>query len=266
MAYFCYRTESASNIMKIITALVTLLLLNISSSLILSQEKNDSLILLREKRIDSIIKANNGWLEDKSANRMILAPTGRTIKQGQLQIASMVVIPFFAFPTAHIGITDYINVGLGMSIPVGLFYLAPKVRFVKTDYLSMSTGLLWCPAKSSSSYFSSLTIGYVAASFGTQSASLNVGIGYNFTKGLFDKKPVIQVGGDLQVGKGFKLISENWGVIGESVPVLSAGFRFFNDFINFDALAVFVPSKDFPLVFYPLVSLGFNFDTMQKKK
>lgn len=255
--------------MKIIIVLVFLLSFGINSSFILSQEKtasNDSLLLLREKRIDSIIRAKNQWLEDKSDNRMILAPTGRTIKQGQLQVASMVIIPYLAFPTAHIGITDYINVGIGMSVPVGLFYLAPKVRFINAENLSMSAGLLWCPAKNNNSDFTSFTIGYVASSLGTKKASLNIGVGYNFTKDLFDKKPFIQIGGDLQVGKGFKLISENWGIVGESVPILSAGFRLFNDFINFDALAVFVPSKDFPLPFYPLVSLGFNFDTMQKKK
>lgn len=215
---------------------------------------------------DIFLNSDDEWLSDKSDNRMILAPTGRTIKQGQIQIASMVIIPYLAFPTAHFGITDYINVGFGMSVPFGLFYVAPKVRFVKTDYLQLSGGLLWCPSKDNSPDFNSFTIGYIAASIGSKEASVNIGAGYNFTRGLFDKRPVIQIGGEAQVARGFKLISENWGIVGESVPVLSAGIRIFNDFINFDALAVIVPSRDFPLAFYPLVSMGLNFDLINKKK
>jgi hypothetical protein len=244
-----------------------LLIVTILSPVILNAQdsinirSNDSL-----ESIDYFSKSIDEWLSDKSDNRMILAPTGRTIKQGQLQIASMVIIPFLAFPTAHVGITDYINVGFGFSVPFGLFYVAPKVRFLKTEYLSISGGLLWCPAKDNSPDFNSFSIGYIAASIGSQEASLNIGAGYNFTRGLFDKKPVVQIGGDLQVARGFKLISENWGIVGESVPVLSAGIRIFNDFINFDALAVFVPGSDFPLAFYPLVSMGLNFDLINKKK
>lgn len=243
----------------LIVAILTPIILNAQDSII--NRSTDSL-----NSVEYLSKSNDDWLSDKSDNRMILAPTGRTIKQGQLQIASMVIIPYLAFPTAHIGITDYINVGFGMSVPFGLFYVAPKVRFLKTEYLNISGGLLWCPAKDNSPDFNSFSIGYIAASIGTQKASLNIGVGYNFTRGLFDKKPVVQFGGDLQVAGGFKLISENWGIIGESVPVLSAGIRIFNDFINFDALAICVPSSDFPLAFYPLVSIGLNFDLINKKK
>ena len=220
---------------------------------------------LRDKRSDSLFDQPIRLPEDKSDNRMILAPTGRTIKQGQVQIAAMVVIPFLALPTVHVGITDYINVGVGISVPVGLYYFAPKVRFLKTEAISMSAGMLWCPKQESSS-FESFSIAYIASSIGNQDASLNIGVGYNFTEDLFDKKPIVQVGGDVRLGKGFKLISENWVIVGEAIPILSAGFRAFYDFINFDLLAVFVPSKDFPLPFYPIASIGFNFDVLQKKK
>jgi hypothetical protein len=221
--------------------------------------------LLKDKHSDSLFDQPIRLPEDKSDNRMILAPTGRTIKQGQVQIASMVVIPYLAMPTIHAGITDYINVGFGISVPTGLFYFAPKVRFLKTGSLSMSAGMLWCPKQESSS-FESFSIAYIAASIGNEKASLNIGVGYNFTEDLFEKKPIVQVGGDVRLGKGLKLISENWIIVGETIPILSAGFRAFYDFINFDLLAVFVPSKDFPLPFYPIASVGFNFDVLQKKK
>lgn len=220
---------------------------------------------LKDRHSDSLFDQPIRPPEDKSDNRMILAPTGRTIKQGQIQVASMVVIPLIAMPTIHAGITDYINVGFGISVPAGLFYFAPKVRFLKTEAISMSAGMLWCPKQESSS-FESFSIAYIASSIGSQDASLNIGVGYNFTQDLFEKKPVVQVGGDVRLGKGFKLISENWIIVGETIPVLSAGFRAFYDFINFDLLAVFVPSENFPLPFYPIASIGFNFDILQKKK
>ena len=220
---------------------------------------------LKDKHTDSLFDQPIRLPEDKSDNRMILAPTGRTIKQGQIQVATMIVIPILALPTVHVGITDYINVGFGISIPAGLYYFAPKVRFLKTNAISMSVGMLWCPKQETSS-FESFSVAYIASSIGNEKASLNIGVGYNFTQDLFEKKPIVQVGGDVRLGKGFKLISENWIIVGETIPILSAGFRAFYDFINFDLLAVFVPSKDFPLPFYPIASVGFNFDVLQKKK
>lgn len=248
----------------LLSAVFTLLILDVQ---LISQENSISGKMnwsLKEKRSDSLFDRPIPWPHDKSDNRMILAPTGRTIKQGQIQIASMVIVPYLAMPTIHAGITDYINVGFGISVPVGLFYFAPKVRFLKTEAISMSAGMLWCPKQESSS-FESFSIAYIASSIGNQDASLNIGVGYNFTEDLFDKKPIVQVGGDVRLGKGFKLISENWVIVGETIPILSAGFRAFYEFINFDLLAVFVPSKDFPLPFYPIASIGFNFDILQKK-
>lgn len=267
-AYFTYRIETNSYVMRSYIILLSLVFTLFFSGLqLFSQEKSISGKMnwsLKEKRSDSLFDRPIPWPHDKSDNRMILAPTGRTIKQGQIQIASMVVIPYLAMPTIHAGITDYINIGFGVSVPVGLYYFAPKVRFLKTEAVSMSAGMLWCPKQENSS-FESFGIGYIAASIGSQRASLNIGVGYNFTEDLFEKKPIVQVGGDLQVGKGFKIISENWIVVGETIPLLSAGFRAFYDFINFDLLAVFVPDRDFPLPFYPIASIGFNFDILKKK-
>lgn len=202
--------------------------------------------------------------EDPASNRIILAPTGRTIKQGKIQLASLVVIPFAALPIVHVGITDYINLGLGVSLPFGAFYLTPKVRFFNNDFLQISAGMLY--ASASGSEGTGLGIAYISSTIGTSNNAFHFGAGYNFTQDFFLKEPFFEAGGEVSLDKGAKVISENWFFSVSKLSVLSAGLRFYGENLSFDALGIFTVGEDFHNFFYPLFTLAYTFDIMQKNK
>jgi hypothetical protein len=226
-------------------------------------ENNDTSRIV-DVTIDDPVPVKESVFEDPASNRIILAPTGRTIKQGKLQLASMVVIPFAALPIVHVGITDYINLGIGVSLPVGVFYIAPKIRFFNNDFLQISAGMLYAGASGSSG--TGLGIAYVSSSIGTPDNAFHFGAGYNFTQDFFLKEPFFEAGGEVSLGKGSKVISENWFFSESKLSVLSAGLRFYGENLSFDALGVFTVGEDFQNFFYPLFTLAYTFDILQKNK
>jgi len=215
----------------------------------------DTVIVKKESgNSDSLklkLKEKEHTPRDVSDNRMMLAPTGRTMQQGEVQFASMIIIPYAAFPIVHVGVTDFINLGVGFSIPYSAFYFAPKVRVVKTDLLSASIGLLYVP--------SNVGIVYGAVTIDGDIGAFNFGAGYSFSKYYLSKAPLITAGGELRLGPWCKLMSENWFFTESSPPALSLGFRLFSETVSADLMGVFVPSKTSPF-FYPLLTLAYTFN------
>ena len=157
-----------------------------------------------------------------------------------------------------IGITDFLAFSGGMSLFPGaesqLFYLAPKINFLNQENFALSGGILYMSITDESA-----GIAYGVATFGKSSAAATVGLGWGFVEGDFSSKPMVVLGGELQVSGSIKLITENWIPPGDSGALVSLGVRFFgaNLAADFGFLTSTEASGDFP--FLPWIGFAYNF-------
>ena len=197
---------------------------------------------------------------DPNRTRLLFAPTARTLPKGKGYFS---VYEIF-FPMAAVGITDFITLSGGISLFPGIerqiLYFAPKVRFFEVEKSTLSGGLLYMVLPGSDG--GTLGILYGVYTYGTSSSALTVGLGWGLEDGEFSKKPLIVLGGELQIARSTKLITENWLLPGEAGTVLSLGIRFFGsrlaaDFGLITHTDILKDAEGFP--FLPWIGFAYNF-------
>jgi len=201
-------------------------------------QETDSLITFRtisgiemkiEKNLITDISFSRGEIVDgkfqrfdPNRSRLFFGPTARTLEQGKGYFAAYeIFLPFLA-----IGITDYISLSGGMSLVPGaeqqMFYIAPKVRFLKFESFSFAGGIIFAGFDESE-----FGIAYGVTTIGSERAALSLGIGWGYEDWEFSNTPTILIGGEVQVSNSVKLLSENWII--SDVGIISFGLRFFGD-------------------------------------
>ena len=105
-------------------------------------------------------------IPDPNESRMLLGPTGKTLKGGKAYISMATFFPYFTiplfFPFSSFGITDYINIGAGASIWPPVFYIAPKIRPLSTKNINLSFGFAYAQTYT----FEDISDAYNAGLFG----------------------------------------------------------------------------------------------------
>lgn len=195
---------------------------------------------------------------DPNRTRLFLAPTGRRLRQGTGYFADY----FLFFPTLAYGFTDFFSAGAGMSLIPGatkqLFYLAPRLAFELAPNAAVAAGMLLMGVPDEGG----LSLGYAVGTFGSESEALTLGAGLPLDRDV-SRKPVLLIGGELQVGNAMKLIAENWiFTSGSGTAIFSAGVRFWGRRVAADAAIVtshdlltdiegfpFIPWIDFSVFF-----------------
>jgi len=197
------------------------------------------------------------WKKDPNRTRMLFAPTARPLKTGQGYFS---VYEIF-FPFVAVGVTDFISLAGGMTLVPGasnqLFYVAPKITPIHLDQFDLATGVLYIliPEESENA-----GIVYGVTTYGSEKASLTVGLGWGFLGSDFSNKPVAVLGGDLRLSGKTKLITENWLIPNSDVSLVSLGIRFFGENLAADFGLVYPAGADiegFP--FLPWVGFAYNF-------
>jgi hypothetical protein len=199
---------------------------------------------------------------DPNGSRLILGPTARPLDRGTGYFAAYEI--FFTY--LSVGVADFLSLGGGMTLVPGasgqVFYLAPKLAMATKDGMySGAVGALYMNTTTGTG--DGVGIVYGIGTYGTPRAGLTFGLGYGYAAGEFADKPVVVIGGEVQAGNSFKLITENWFPIDSDVSILSFGFRFFGDNLAAD-LGFFYPmnkgsgiSEGFP--FIPWLGFAYNF-------
>jgi hypothetical protein len=177
------------------------------------------------------------WTEDPNRTRLlVLAPTGRTLDQGEGYISSFwVFLPFVSY-----GITDRITLSGGTPLlpeVIGrVVYLAPKVGVYSRPGLDLAVGSLAFFATEEVDE-GSVGLLYGVGTFGGPDRSISAGAGWAFAFGSGDSwvgdEPVLLLGGEYRVRRNLKLITENYLVPGGE-GILSGGIRFFGERLSVD--------------------------------
>jgi len=183
-----------------------------------------------------------GWTESETRpnrTRLLMLPTARALNAGE---AYLMDINFF-FPSANIGLTDFINLGGGMSffpwapLEEQVKYLTGKVRVLSFDNISLAlAGTMYSIPDNDHDY----GMGWAVTTLGPITHSLTVGLGYGYYDGELLRLPGIAIGGEVAVARDASLVAEAWFIDREST-YFSGAWRFVGKRLSVDvgwALAV----------------------------
>ncbi len=196
---------------------------------------------------ETAIKNGKYWFPDPNHTRLYFAPTGRTLGKGNGFFHDI----YLFFPGFAYGVTDFLDIGGGVSIFPGvdaenqLFYLAPKVGLGGKGNFHLAAGAFILSSPSfmdeGEGVFTAL---YAAGTVGPPGKSFTLGLGYARVGDGWGDKPLVFVGGDFRLSRRLSFVTENWLIPGLKSPLLSYGFRFFSRKMTVD------------LAFYNIVGEG----------
>lgn len=213
-------------------------------------------ILEMEIISDKIVKGEL-WIKDPNRTRLLFAPTGRALNAGQGYFSTYeIFFPFFAY-----GVTDFFSIAGGMTLIPGaeeqLLYFAPKITPLQTKYFNLAAGALFIKVPDEEE---GAGIVYGVSTYGKEDLAVTLGIGFGFSGGDFASNTIITVGGEVQISKSMKLITENWIIPNNDVHLISLGVRFFGKSLAAD-LGLIYPAGSEPngFPFIPWVGFAYNF-------
>lgn len=217
-------------------------------------------LIAKRKEISSKIVEGKVWRADPNQTRLFFAPTGRALKGGQGYFS---VYELF-FPFIAVGVTDYITLAGGLSLFPGadqqLLYLAPKITPLQLDKFDLSAGLLYIFVPNNEE---DAGIFYGVGTYGNETASLTLGIGFGFSGGDVEDKPVFAVGAELRSSNSVAFITENWFIPeNDEFQIVSFGLRFFGENLAADFGLIHplgADTRGFP--FLPWLGFAYNFGT-----
>ncbi len=205
--------------------------------------------------------------DDPNGTRLMFAPTGRPLGRGEGQFSDYYVL----FPGFSYGLTDNVSLLGGVSVIPGLgldeqaLYVAPRVAFAASKKTSLSAGVLFATAGSDTDRVGA-GIAFGVGTFGSRQASLTAGLGFGFvtTEGEFERadRPIVMLGGELQLSDSAALISENWLILGEvewDQQPFGLALRLFGERLSVDVGVILVGEvlkEGFPV---PWVSFSYGF-------
>lgn len=191
--------------------------------------------------------------EDPNNTRLLFAPTGRSLRRGEVYLGVYEV----SMPFVQVGITDRISFGGGTPLVFGFdesqrpFWITPKVQVFSGDRLHVAAGVFHGFSVSGDGL--GIAYGVVTRDGDTGSVSLGAGMGYT-SEG--NRGGVFMVGADAPLRRNMKLITENY--LWKSGGVGSLGVRFFGDNLSAD-LAVGIVFTDDGIFGAPVVNFVYHF-------
>ena len=190
---------------------------------------------------------------DPNYTRLMFAPTGRPLRQGDGYFFSHWVI----FPGVAYGFNDRLGVAAGLSVIPGvgldeqILSLAPKVGLYDSDDTALSAGVLYLRVRGDAagrdkSFTCGLGLGYIAE----EDEAVD-----------FAEHPVLLLGGNIRLSETMALVSENWIITGQDRGLdeqpLGIALRFLGSRIAVDAGAILLLEEEgFP---FPWLSFVYNF-------
>jgi hypothetical protein len=197
--------------------------------------RRDQIASLRP--VDGEVRGGEFLPADPNHTRLFFGPTGRALPRGQVYFG----VYEFLLPFVQVGVTDRISVGGGTPLVFFFdedgfdrpFWLTPKVQVFNGKAVQASVGVFQGFGGGESA-----GIAYGVVTGGSKMASVTGGVGVAYNSDG-DRTVVVMAGGDRQVGRRVKLVTENY-VWQSGAGIVSAGVRFFGDRLSAD-VALGVP-------------------------
>jgi hypothetical protein len=193
--------------------------------------------IMSVREIGNPVVAPNGevWLPDPGVTRLLFAPTGRMLAQGDgyFSNAYLFFLGFFQAPS------DRVTIGGGMSIipsddflENNAYYLMPKVGLVQSERVNVAVGGLVGVVPGADG--ASGGIAYGVATLGARESNLTLGAGYGFNDDEVMDTPLLMLGLYQRLSRRTAFVSENYVLPGEDPIVFSYGLRFFGEKLSVD--------------------------------
>ena len=193
---------------------------------------------------------------DPNDTRLFFGPTGRALPRGQVYFG----VYEFLLPFVQVGVTDRISIGGGTPLVFFFgdegfdrpFWITPKVQVFGGRRVQASVGVFQGFGGGTSA-----GIGYGVVTGGSRTGSVTGGLGVAYN-GDGDRTVIMMAGGDRQVGRHVKLVTENY-VWQSGNGIVSAGVRFFGERLSAD-VALGVPvGADMDAFAFPVVNFVYVF-------
>jgi hypothetical protein len=213
--------------------------------------------ILELKRVSGRVVGGEFQRTDPTSTRLFFAPTGRQLKRGEAYFGVYQVL----MPTLQVGVTDRISIGGGTPLIFfgegddgweRPFWVTPKVQLLDTGRVQVAAGVF----HGFNADGDGGGIGYGVVTTGSQSGSVTGGAGLAYA-GDGGRSVVVMLGGDRQVARNVKVITENYLWQGGD-GIVSIGFRFFGEQLSADiGLATPIGADD--LFVFPVVNFVYSF-------
>ena len=190
-----------------------------------------AILEVKEERGGKVV-AGRYYFPNPNATRLIFAPTGRMLKQGEGYFSDYWIF----FPGFAAGLSNMVSIGGGMSVIPGagfdeqLLYFTPKVGVVQSEKFNAAVGALMISLPTffddfGSSDRESAGLLYGVGTWGGLDNSFTAGVGYGYANGDLASTPSVMFGGEARVSPRSSLVSENYILPGGNM-ILSGGVRF----------------------------------------
>ena len=209
--------------------------------------------ILTLQRVTGRMEEGQFMRSDEHRSRLFFAPTGRSLRRGQVSVG---VFEFLA-PFVQVGVTDRISMGGGTPLVFGFedfqrpFWVTPKVQVFDNGKAQAAVGVLHV----FDGHRDGAGIGYGVATFGSSDNAVTVGAGMAYAGD--DQGALFMIGGERRVRSNLKLITENYITKGGN-GIMSGGVRFIGGRLSAD-LALAVPLGVDEFVTFPVVNFMYVF-------
>jgi hypothetical protein len=216
------------------------------------------------------------WFPDPHRTRLLFAPTGRMLDQGE----GYYMNTYLLFQSFAGGLTNAFTVGGGFSLLPGvdptqwLYYVTPKVGVYRSSDFNVAVGAFagLLPETSPSGF----GVLYGVGTYGGPDGSVSAGAGFGYAGSSISDQPVFMIGGEQRVSRRVALISENYlfrsrsnrndvGCVPGPCPyqvhgVVSYGLRFLGEKMSVDFAFLNAPGEaDWIFPGVPYLSFGVKF-------
>jgi hypothetical protein len=191
---------------------------------------------------------------DPNATRLFFGPTGRSLARGQTYLG----VYEFVMPFVQVGITDRFSIGGGTPLFFGFdtgdrpFWITPKLQVLNTPSTDVAVGVFHAFNAGGDGG----GVAYAVSTSGNARGSFTIGGGMAYGNDG-GRSGVVMVGGERQVRRNLKLMSENYVWKGGN-GVASAGVRFFGERLSAD-LALGIPLGINEFFVFPIVNFVYVF-------
>lgn len=194
----------------------------------------ESILSVKDER-GGTMREGRYYFENPNATRLIFAPTGRMLEQGEGYFSDYWIF----FPGFSVGLSNQFSIGGGMSIIPGLgfdeqiFYFTPKLGVVQGENFNAAVGALVVSVPGFDSDNASAGILYGIGTWGSPDQSFTTGLGYGYADGTLADRPMLMFGGEARIAPRAALVTENY-VLPGGHAILSGGVRFLGRGLSVD--------------------------------
>jgi hypothetical protein len=206
------------------------------------------------KKVSGTIRDGEFLPPDPNTTRLFFAPTGRSLKRGQVYLG----IYEFVAPFVQVGVTDRLSLGGGTPLVFGVddwnrpFWITPKLQVYDGRDTQVAVGVLHAFDSDNDGG----GIAYAVVSRGNDVRGMTVGGGLAYANDG-GRAGVLMVGGEGRIARRVKVITENYIWEGGH-GLATVGFRFFGERLSAD-LALAIPIGADDVIAFPLINFVYVF-------